>query len=99
MGTLGEAEQSASFLVQKKDYSHKVADNRQVDKQVPHEVVISKTLLGVENSSQGVEDATSANQRKKWGRGTIPKEREEDNNQPTHDQINSKANRRNGAFR
>ena len=62
MGTLGEAEQSASFLVQEKDNSHKVANNCQVNKQVPHEVVISKTLLGVEHRPQSIEDATCADQ-------------------------------------
>ena len=66
---------------------------------MPHKVVISKTLLGVENSTQSVEDSACANQRKKWGRGTLPKEREEDDNHPAHNQINRKANRRNRTLR
>ena len=70
MGTLGEAEQSASFLVQEKDNAHKVAHHRQVDKQVPHEVVIAKTLLGIENGTKCVEDAARANHYQKWGRGS-----------------------------
>ena len=61
MGTLGEAEQSASFLVQEKDNAHKVAHNRQVDEQMPHEVVIAKTLLGVERSADGIADASRTN--------------------------------------
>ena len=91
MGTLGEAEQSASFLVQEKDNAHKVADNRQVDQQMPHEVVVLKALFGIEPGTKGVEDSTPANQRKKWGRGVVPKKREEDHNHPTHYEVNSKA--------
>lgn len=126
MGTLGEAEQSASFwflelvttfcaplttlttltplnslrrdalrsspsLVQKKDNAHKVAENSDIDQQMPHEVVISKPLLCVEYCANGVADATCANQRKKWGRGVVPKKRKEDYNHPTHYEVNSKA--------
>jgi hypothetical protein len=54
---VGRKDTHLSLLVQEKYYSHKVADDRQVDKQVPHEVVITKTILGVEPRSNGVEDA------------------------------------------
>ena len=65
---------------------------------MPHKVVIAKTLLGVEDCAERVEDSARANQRKKWGRGLLPKEREEDDNHPTHNQINRQTNRRNRTF-
>jgi hypothetical protein len=68
-----------------------VAEYSQIDKQVPHKVVVSKTLLGVEDCTERVEDSARTNQRKKWGRGLFPKEREEDYNHPDNNEVNGKA--------
>ena len=44
-----------------KDYSDEVAEHREVDEQMPHQVVVAKTLLGVDGCAEGVEDSASAN--------------------------------------
>ena len=62
-------------------------------------MVVAETLLGIEGCAYGVADATRANQREKWGRGLLPKERDEDYNHPTHNQIDGEANRRNRTLR
>ena len=80
-----------TILVEIKDYSYGVAEHCKVDEQMPHKVVITKTLLCIDSCTDGVEDAACANQHQKWGRGVVPKEREEDDNHPTHNQINRKA--------
>ena len=70
-----------------------MTDDCQIYQQVPHEVVIAKTLLGIEPRTDSVEYATRTNQRQEWGRGTPPKVREEDYNHPSHNQIYRKADR------
>jgi hypothetical protein len=59
---------------------------------MPNKMMVLEPLLGVENCTQGVEYAACPNQSKKWGRGLSPKEREEDNNHPTHNEVDCKAN-------
>lgn len=88
----------AEWLVKEENNARKVAEYRQIYQQVPHEVVISKSLLGIDGCADGVEDASCANQCQKWGRGVVPKEREEDDNHPAHNQIDGEANRRYRAF-
>ena len=82
------------LLIEIKDYSYGVAEHCEVDEQVPYEVVVSKALLGVEPSTDGVEDAACTNQHQKWGRGVVPKEWEEDHNHPSHNQVNCQTYRR-----
>ena len=79
------------FLIQVKDDTYGVAEHCDIYQQMPHEVVISKSLLGVDNSSDGIEDSSSANQHQEWGRGVVPKEREEDDNHPAHNKIYGEA--------
>ena len=61
-----------------------MADDRQIYQQVPHEVMITKSLFGVEPRTDGVEYSARTNQREEWGRAVVPEEREEDHDHPTH---------------
>ena len=71
-----------------------MAKHRQVDEQMPYEVVIFEPLLGIDGCTDGIEDSARANQHKKWGRGVVPEEREEDDNHPAHNQVDGEADRR-----
>ena len=71
-----------------------MAEHCEVDEKVPHEVVILETLLRVDGCTDGIEDSARTNQHKKWGRGVVPEEREEDDNHPAHNQVDGEAYRR-----
>lgn len=51
------------ILIEEKYNTDKMAYDSQIYQQVPHEVVISKTLLGIEPRTYGVEDTARTNQR------------------------------------
>lgn len=57
---------------------------------MPYEVVVTKSLLGVEVGTEGVEYSTRSNKHEKRGRGLPPKEREKDYDHPTHNEVDGK---------
>lgn len=50
-------------LIEEKYNSYKVADDRKVYQQVPYQMVVTKSLFGVEPCAQRVEDASGSDKR------------------------------------
>ena len=66
---------------------------------MPDKVVVSKPLSCIEECSESIEDSACANQHQKRSRGVVPKEREEEDNHPAHNQVDDQTYRRNGTPR
>jgi hypothetical protein len=55
-----------SLFIQKKYYRDKVATDRDVDHQMPHQMVVFEPLFCVKPSTDCVEDTACGNQYKQW---------------------------------
>lgn len=63
----------------------------QIDQQMPHQVVVTKGLLGIEYGAYGVEYSAQRNERDELPRGVTHEEREEEDDGPPHHQIDRQA--------
>ena len=68
-----------------------------VYQQMPHQMVITKSLHSIEDSTDGIEHSAQSDKEYKLPRGVTQKEREEEDYGPTHDKIYRQADGRYGA--
>ena len=53
-----------NLCIEKKDYRYEVAQDRYIYHKVPDEVVVLKSLFGIEPRADSVEDSAGGNQHK-----------------------------------
>ena len=84
--------------IEEENYRYKVANGGDVYHQMPHKVVVLKSLLCVEPCADCVEYSAGGNEYKQREGGVSQKERKEENYSPSHNQINRQTDSRNRAL-